>query len=185
MLDSLETLITPRLELKAFTPEVYQRAFTSLTEQEIRSLFGHQTDEAYAMEKDRFEKGMTTFNRSFLFFQLRDKQTQSFLGWCGYHTWYLTHNRAEVFYMLQDEQQRKQKLMTEALLAVLEYGFNTMQLERVEAFVGITNAASRALLNKFGFQQEGVFRKHYRINGVNEDSLAYGLIKEEFAKPQS
>jgi ribosomal-protein-alanine N-acetyltransferase len=180
MLDSLDTLSTNRLCLKAFTPEVYRQAFTLLPETEIRSLFGHQNDEAFLLEKERFENGMTTFNKGFLFFQLRDRSTNIFLGWCGYHTWYYTHKRAEVFYMLHDEQQRRQGFMTEALAAVLTYGFTTMELERVEAFVGVDNTASNAILKRFGFKQEGLFRKHYRVNGVNGDSLAYGLLKEEF-----
>src|SRR6187402_3583033 len=115
MLNTLLTRSTNRLELKAFTPEVYQHAFTSLNEADIIALFGHQNHEEFLVEKDRFEKGMTTFNRSFLFFQLREKGSNVFLGWCGYHTWYYTHNRAEIFYMLGKEQDRRKGLMTEAL----------------------------------------------------------------------
>jgi ribosomal-protein-alanine N-acetyltransferase len=177
---NLHTITTDRLLLKAFTPEVYQHAFTTLSEDEIIKFFGHQNHEAFVVEKERFDKGMTTFNKSFLFFQLRDRLTNDYLGWCGFHTWYYTHFRAELFYMLNDEQYRRQGLMTEALLSVLNYGFSDMNLERVEAFVGETNIASRALLKKYGFVEEGLFRKHYHINGENQDSLAYGLLKQEF-----
>ncbi len=175
-----EILTTERLKLIAFTPEVYQYAFTTLPEEEIKKFFGHANHEAYLVEKDRFDKGMTTFNKSFLFFQLRDKNTDAFMGWCGFHTWYYTHFRAEVFYMLNNEDHRQQGLMTEALRAVLNYAFTTMNLVRVEAFVGETNIASQALLKKFGFAPEGVFRKHYHYDGENTDSLAFGLLKEEF-----
>ena len=102
------TIQTKRLVLKAFTPEVYQYAFTHLDEAGIKDLFGHATDEELAVEQERFEKGMVTFNKSFLFFQLRDRITDRFMGWCGYHTWYFTHFRAEVFYMLRNESDRKQ-----------------------------------------------------------------------------
>src|SRR6478609_469532 len=121
MLNTLQTLTTDRLFLKAFTPEVYQKAFITLDEDAIISLFGHQNREEFLVEKDRFDKGMTTFNKSFLFFQLRDKTTNTFLGWCGYHTWYFTHNRAEIFYRLNNEQKHRQGLMTEALAAIIHY----------------------------------------------------------------
>lgn len=174
------TLTTSRLLLKAFTPEVYQEAFTQFTPEQQMELFGCKTAKELEIEQDRFEKGMTTFNKTFLFFQLRDLHTNEMLGWCGFHTWYFPHHRAELFYMLNNETHRKHGLMTEALRTVLQYGFNEMQLERVEAFVGKENHASLALLQKFEFTYEGTFRNHYRINNINEDSLAYSLLKAEF-----
>lgn len=169
--------------LTAFTPEVYSYAFTNLNDAEIKDFFGHNTDEELATDRERFEKGMTTFNKSFLYFQLREKDTNRFLGWCGYHTWYFTHYRAEIFYMLNNESDRRKGLISEAIRAVLNYGFNEMNLVRVEAFVGEENAASLATLKKFGFTQEGVFRKHYHYKGENTDSIAFGLLKEEFKTP--
>lgn len=174
------TIQTERLVLKAFTPDVYHYAFTQLEEAGIKDLFGHATDEEFAFEKERFEKGMATFNKSFLFFQLRDRFTDRFMGWCGYHTWYFTHYRAELFYMLNNENDRKKGLITEALKAVLQYGFSDMNLVRVEAFVATDNEASLATLRRFRFQEEGLFRKHYHYQGENTDSLAFGLLKEEF-----
>lgn len=174
------TIETERLLLKAFTPEVYQYAFTTLDDTGIKELFGHSNDGELATERERFEKGMVTFNKSFLFFQLRDKYTHRFIGWCGYHTWYYTHYRAELFYMINTDTDRRKGLITEALQAVLDYGFTDMNLVRVEAFAAADNEASLATLQKFGFKQEGVFRKHYHYNGENTDSVAFGLLKEEF-----
>lgn len=174
------TIETERLTLKAFTPEVYHYAFAKLNEAEIKELFGHSTDEELAKEKERFEKGLTTFNKTFLYFQIRDKQTNRFMGWCGYHTWYLPHFRAEAFYRLEHESDRRKGLITEALSMVLKYGFTEMGLIRVEAFVGTENEASLATMRKFGFKEEGLFRKHYHYEGENTDSVAFGLLKEEF-----
>jgi ribosomal-protein-alanine N-acetyltransferase len=176
----LLTIETERMLLKAFTPEVYHYTFTTMNDKEIMLFFGHQTDKELQVEKERFTKGMTTFNKSFLFFQLRDEISDTYLGWCGYHTWYTTHDRAELFYMLMDEKQRRKGLISEALSAVLKYGFDQMKLERIEAFVGEQNIASLATLKRFNFKQEGVFRKHYKIDGENQDSLAFGLLKSEF-----
>ncbi|MES2778466.1 MAG: GNAT family protein [Bacteroidota bacterium] len=174
------TIETERMLLKAFTPEVYQYAFTHLNDDAIKELFGHANDEEFLKEKDRFEKGLITFNKTFLYFQLRDKHTNRFLGWCGYHTWYFPHFRAEAFYRLENESDKRKGLISEALQQVLKYGFNEMGLIRVEAFVGTENEASLATLKKFGFRQEGLFRKHYHYEGENTDSIAFGLLKEEF-----
>jgi ribosomal-protein-alanine N-acetyltransferase len=82
--------------------------------------------------------------------------------------------------MLTNESDRRKGLISEAINAVLNYGFNEMNLVRVEAFVGEENIASLATLKKFGFTQEGIFRKHYHYKGENTDSIAFGLLKEEF-----
>lgn len=70
--------------------------------------------------------------------------------------------------------------MTEALRAVLKYGFETMNLHRVEALIGRENAASLKLVDNFNFKQEGVLREHYVVNGIPEDSLAFSLLVHEF-----
>ena len=49
-------------------------------------------------------------------------------------------------------------IMTEALTAVLPFGFEKMALNRIEALVITGNEASYRLLARLGFQQEGTLR---------------------------
>jgi len=49
--------------------------------------------------------------------------------------------------------------MTEALQAILEFGFEEMSLRFVAAGV-LDNIASRNLLNKLGFERQGVLKQH-------------------------
>jgi len=79
-----------------------------------------------------------------------------------------------------DEAFRKKGYMGEALKAVLEHGFNTMKLKRVEALIGPSNTPSLNLIKRFGFSQEGVLREHYFTNGRYEDSLFFGLLEKEY-----
>jgi ribosomal-protein-alanine N-acetyltransferase len=70
--------------------------------------------------------------------------------------------------------------MSEAVAAILTYGFNEMKLYRIEAMVADYNTASVRILEKFGFVHEGRLREHYNVNGKMEDSVLYGLLKKEF-----
>lgn len=70
--------------------------------------------------------------------------------------------------------------MTEAMKAILHYGFEVMRLHRMEAFIGPDNFPSLKLVQRFGFQKEGVLREHYQVDGRMEDSVAYGLLRHEF-----
>ena len=66
--------------------------------------------------------------------------------------------------------------MQEAIEAVLDYGFTAMQLHSVEANVNPANEASKKLLDKNNFIQEGYFKENYYYNGEFLDSAVYSLI---------
>ena len=85
------------------------------------------------------------------------------------------HYRAEIGYALHPGQQGK-GLMQEALDAVLDYGFQTLQFHSVEANVNPANAASIKLLERSGFVQEGYFRENFFYNGRFLDSAIYSLL---------
>lgn len=66
--------------------------------------------------------------------------------------------------------------MKEALRAVIEYGFNTLGLHRIEANVMPTNKPSIAVVKGLGFSEEGLSRKYLKINGKWEDHLRFAVI---------
>jgi len=70
--------------------------------------------------------------------------------------------------------------MSEAVSTILDYGFEQMNLHRVEALIGKDNMASLSLVKKFGFTQEGILREHYFTNNTMEDSVIFGLLRHEY-----
>ncbi len=85
------------------------------------------------------------------------------------------HYRAEIGYALHT-QFRGRGLMQEAMTAVLDYGFNTLNIHSVEANVNPGNAASIKLLERNGFVREAYHRENYYYNGHFLDSAIYSLI---------
>ena len=73
----------------------------------------------------------------------------------------------------------RQGYMTEALAAVLDFAFGHLGLHRIEAACLPRNAASRALLAKLGFQEEGYAREFLRINGSWQDHVLYALLHDD------
>lgn len=175
-----EILTTPRLHLRRLTPEAYKFVFGTYSEEQLRAFFGHNTAEEMTKERLRFENGLTTFNKSFSNFQLIDKQTGMVVGGCGFHTWYLDHRRAEIGYHLYNDQFKNQGFMSEALPNILRYGFEEMNLNRVEAFIGANNVASLKLVEKLGFIKEGHLRQHYAKGDQIEDSILFSLLRSDF-----
>ena len=70
--------------------------------------------------------------------------------------------------------------MREALQAALGYGFNEMDLRRIEADVDPRNLPSIRLLEHVGFRNEGYLRERWLVAGETEDSVFYGLLRREW-----
>ncbi|HPJ01666.1 MAG TPA: GNAT family N-acetyltransferase [Candidatus Limiplasma sp.] len=77
-----------------------------------------------------------------------------------------------------DEQLQGKGLMTQALNAVIRFGFETLGLHRIEANIMPRNLASRRVLEKCGFREEGISRKYLKINGVWEDHVHMVLLND-------
>jgi ribosomal-protein-alanine N-acetyltransferase len=104
------------------------------------------------------------------------------IGTCGFHKWDKRHRRAEIGYDLTPSYWG-QGIMTEALLVAIEYGFGEMDLNRIDALVYSENARSARVLEKLGFQKEGLLREYYCIAGERYDHLLFSLLEREWRTP--
>ena len=68
--------------------------------------------------------------------------------------------------------------MTAAVRAVIPFAFGTLRLHRLEAACIPTNTASIRLLENTGFVREGYAREYLCINGIWQDHLLYGRLKD-------
>ena len=73
----------------------------------------------------------------------------------------------------------RQGYMTEALGATLDFAFERLGLHRIEAACLPHNAASRGLLAKAGFREEGFARDYLRINGRWQDHVLFAILRDD------
>lgn len=106
------------------------------------------------------------------------------IGTCGYHRLSKTHYRAEIGYDLLPEYWGR-GIMTTAVGRLLGYGFEQLQLNRIEAFVDPQNAASARLLRKLGFSLEGLLRDAFHEKGQFVDAEIYSLLRREYSAEPS
>lgn len=102
------------------------------------------------------------------------------LGGVSLHAWDKYHRRAEVGYDLA-RAFWGQGIGTEAVHAVVDFGFAHLDLHRIEAATIADNHESVNLLKKLGFRLEGIRRGYsWEEDGVFHDSAMFGLLREEF-----
>ncbi|MEO1036313.1 MAG: GNAT family protein [Pseudomonadota bacterium] len=77
-----------------------------------------------------------------------------------------------------------QGFATEAADALVTYAFGTLALQRLSACYLTRNAESGRVLEKLGFEQEGLQRQHSFKYGYGEDLVLTGLLRSEWlARP--
>jgi RimJ/RimL family protein N-acetyltransferase len=85
------------------------------------------------------------------------------------------NRRAEVGYIL-DREHWGEGYMSEVMERIIAHAFNELGLHRLEADTDPDNRPSLALLEKFGFQREGLFRDRWLLGESWADSVMLGLI---------
>lgn len=70
--------------------------------------------------------------------------------------------------------------MTEAIQLVLNYAFNDLKLHRIEANIQPHNAASKALVRRAGFRNEGYSRRYLKIGGRWRDHENWAILAEDW-----
>ncbi len=90
------------------------------------------------------------------------------------------NNRAGVGIVIQNNENRKQNIGSEALALLIEYAFFNLNLHQLYANIGTENEASKALFTKFGFEMIGVKKDWTLVNGVYKDEAIFQLINTKF-----
>ena len=125
-------------------------------------------------------------NMSHQGFQNKDKyvfgvflqDTQTFIGGIGLHL-NTKHNHAEIGYWIGEPFWNK-GYGSEALSAILDFGFNTLHLHKIYAQHLIENPASGKVMIKNGMILEGEWVDHTKKNGEYRSVKQYRLTKTEY-----
>lgn len=75
-----------------------------------------------------------------------------------------------------------QGLMTEALYAVLDYGFRHMGLRRIEATCRVDNVGSYRVMEKCGMQLDGILRDARYVKGRLETIRLYSILRRDYER---
>ena len=171
---------TDRLLLKELNPEILHELYTTYADEDIISFLGLHDNEELKTERSNWQLGLATYRTSYKSFLIEVKEIGKIIGKAGFHNWHPLHRRAELGYALYDETAKRKGYTTEAVKAIIEYGFSSMDLNRIEAYVGPANVASLQIINGAGFTKEGILRSHFYKDGVIDDSICFSILRSEF-----
>lgn len=109
------------------------------------------------------------------------KGSNKIIGIIGHYRIQPENHRAEIGYMSLPKYNGK-GYITEAIKAVVEYGFEQMNLHSIEAVINPGNKASERVLQKNGFVKEAHILENELWEGKFWDTVIYSLLKRNFKK---
>lgn len=135
-------------------------------------------------ERTQAEQFMATIRHDFaartsVLWGIARREDDVLLGTCRLFHFESEHRRAEIGFALRRGDWGR-GLASEAVAAVLDFAFGPLSLIRVEADVDPRNERSIRLLERLGFQREGLLRNRYIIAGEIQGTLFLGLLREEW-----
>ncbi|QGH36952.1 GNAT family N-acetyltransferase [Gracilibacillus salitolerans] len=108
------------------------------------------------------------------------KEKQKMIGTIDFVSWDTHQHIAEIGFVISQDFWGK-GIVTEAAKEVIKFGFNHMDLERIQAKCLVENIGSARVMEKAGMMFEGVLRKAVYGKGKHWDVKIYSILREEFA----
>jgi ribosomal-protein-alanine N-acetyltransferase len=173
-------LETERLVLRALRSDDAEALFAVLGDGEVTAFY----DEVYgdvSQVREQIGAWAEGFEaRRCIRWGIAPRGQGEIVGTCGYYGFHRWHRRAGIGYELARSFWR-QGITTEALGAIIEFGFDRVGLNRIEALVMPENEGSVKLLEGLGFHQEGVLREYENWGEKGcVDLLIFSLLRREY-----
>ena len=188
---SIDTIFTtfPRLETRQLILREIQFSdaeaiFATFSDEVVMEFYGETPHRSVEDSRDLIRRQHAWYaQREGIRWGITRKGDDTVIGSCGLFKFDEAFSRAETGYELGQAYWR-QGIMSEALSAIITFGFTEMGLRRIEAVVDDTNERSKAFLRKLGFAHEGTLRQRFFFQGRFWDEHYFGLLKEEWQRAQ-
>jgi len=175
---------TDRLKLVPFTKDDYELFYKLFTNKDVMkySRLSHLISEEE--NRKNFDRRRRLQEKGFLFvWKIVLKETEAEIGRINIGSIYRISNRLDMGYVMFPEYWRK-GIMTEATTKLISYLFNEIELHKITATTNNNNIASKTLLHKLGFVQEGLFKENTYYIETEEftDDAVFGLLRSNYNK---
>jgi ribosomal-protein-alanine N-acetyltransferase len=174
-------LETERVLLRRLRLSDTESLFAVLGDEEVARFYDDDAFTEVSQAEEQIEAWAAGFDaRRSVRWGITLKEQDDVIGTCGYYGFHGWHERAGIGYELGRPYWRR-GIMTEALEAMIGFGFKEIGLNRIQAVVMPENEASVKLLGKLGFWEEGLLREYENWGGKGLVDLSmFALLKRDY-----
>jgi ribosomal-protein-alanine N-acetyltransferase len=176
-----ETIETDRLILRRFkyTDDDAMLKYW-IADEKIQSLYSEPVYTTKAEVKELLDKYISSYEKNDYYrWAIIDKEVNECIGQIAYFLVDSKNHFAEIEYCIGSDFQCK-GYATEAAKAVIKYGFDKMNLHKVQICTKTINKPSQRVIEKCGLTYEGTLRDYFFMNNQYVGRLYYSILRSEY-----
>ncbi|MEX2304137.1 MAG: GNAT family N-acetyltransferase [Bryobacterales bacterium] len=178
--EKMPTLSTERLVLRNLREQDVEMVFEVFRDPDVMRYWSSPPMTGIAEAEALIRQIHDLFRAGTLFqWGIASRSSDAILGTCTLFHLDLTHRRGEIGFAL-GKQHWGQGIASEAVARLIALAFEELGLHRIEADVDPRNEGSLRLLERQGFQREGLLRERYQVGGEIQDAVFLGLLRPEW-----
>ena len=151
-----------------------------IADEKIQSLYSEPVYTTKEAVKELLDKYISSYEKDDYYrWAIIEKTTGECIGQIAYFLVDSKNHFAEIEYCIGSEFQCN-GFATEATKAVIAYGFDKMNLHKVQICTKTINLPSKRVIEKCGFTYEGTLRDYFYLNGEYVGRLYFSILREEY-----
>lgn len=137
---------------------------------------------AYPREKNELKAMIDSIRKTDkeYIFAIRTIQDNKFIGVTGFENILWNNGTGVIYIGIGKQEYRGRGYAKEALYLTMEFGFEELNLNRIQLNVIEYNKSAIGLYEKLGFKKEGTYREFIHRDGVKYDMYLYGILRNEW-----
>jgi ribosomal-protein-alanine N-acetyltransferase len=172
-------LDTPRLRLRPLRQSDAEVAHTMFGDPETMRFWDSMPARDLADTTARIRQSLDSAPQWHAAFAVMLREIDQVVGIVNYHARVAWHRRLAVGWIIATPW-RRQGIMREAVTALLDHCFGTLETHRIEARIEPGNVASERLAERLGFRVEGLMRDWMRVGGEPRSAHLYALLRPDW-----
>ena len=175
------TIETERLILRRFEYEDCTSMLKNwVADDEVQWGYGEPSYKTEEKALELLTKYISSYdNEHYYRWAIIEKESQECIGQVAYYSVNASNNLAEIEYCIGADYQGK-GYATEATKSVIAYGFDFINLHRVQICCRDVNEASRNVILKCGLTYEGTERDYFWRDDHYEGKMIFSILRDEF-----
>ena len=151
-----------------------------ISDEKIQSLYAEPVYSTKEEVKELLDKYITSYEKEDYYrWAIIEKESGECIGQIAYFLVDNYHHFAEIEYCIGSAFQCK-CFATEATKAVISFGFDKMNLHKVQISCKSINMPSKRVIEKCGFVYEGTLRDYFYLNGKYVSRLYFSILRDEY-----
>jgi RimJ/RimL family protein N-acetyltransferase len=180
LLANLPILETERLLLRKITRDDAPDVFEYASDPEVPTYMSWEPHQSIQETYDYLERAMRRYQEHNPGpWAIIHRCDAKMIGTCSFSFWDREHNSSELGYVL-NRRYWGQGYMSEAVRAVVAFGFRELGMNRIQARCDVPNVGSARVMEKAGMTFEGVLRQQLFEKGSYRDIKIYSILRSEW-----